>query len=210
MRVTSPNQRGRRPKARGLGCFGCLGVLLGLLVLSLTGMVAVAHATCTPPSQPPVSTSSRAVPTDLFPEERRRAEESTYLTFPEWYIVYSVEEYATWLDGGHPPSGFPYFQHVGQFWCGYNAVYELTQARYPFSAGNHLMLMVIGTSQTAEFVIKGVYEGTIGRATESLSNGGDTEEDRFARRVAADYGQFLNQNSLVQVSIQHASERAVE
>jgi hypothetical protein len=165
-------------------------LLLGVLSLGVT--IGYSRVSCTPPSPPPANAAQRAVPPDLFPEARRRTEDSTYLTFPEWHIVYSAEEYATWLES-HPPSGFPYFQYVSQFWCGYNSVFELTRSRYPFNAGNHLMLMVIGTSQSAEFAIKGVYEGTIGRATEALSNSGDTDEDRFAKRVAADYGQFLNQ-----------------
>jgi len=138
------------------------------------------------------SPAAPPVPPDLFPDSGRRAEESTYLTFPEWYIVYSAEEYARWIEA-HPPSGFPYFRSVGQYWCGYNAVFELTRQRYGFNAGDHLMLVVIGTSYTVEYGIKGGYENTVGRLTDWLSDGGDTEEDRFARQVAADYGEFLNQ-----------------
>ena len=36
-----------------------------------------------------------------------REEAATYLTLPEWYIVYSTEEYAAFI-GARPPSLFPY------------------------------------------------------------------------------------------------------
>ena len=42
------------------------------------------------------------------PGSNLRPEEQTYLTLPEWYIVYSADEYAAYL--GRPesrPSGFP-------------------------------------------------------------------------------------------------------
>jgi len=127
---------------------------------------------------------------DAALQESVRAEDSTYLTFPEWYIVYSAQEYAGALMGG-PPSGYPYFRSVGQYWCSYNTVFEWARRRYPFSAGNHLMLLVIGTSYTAEYAIKGVYENTLGRVTEWLGDGGDTEEDRFNAQLWRDYGAFL-------------------
>src|SRR6266545_2140813 len=37
-----------------------------------------------------------------------RPEESTYLTYPEWYIVWSYQEKADYQEK-HLPSGFPYF-----------------------------------------------------------------------------------------------------
>ena len=120
-----------------------------------------------------------------------RPEEQTYLTLPEWYIVYSADEYAAFLNRSQP-SGFPYFSAVGQFWRAYFDVCTVTQDRYPFNSGTHLMLAVIGTSFTAENVVKGVYENTIGRVSEWASTGQPTAEEQFAREVAAEYGTFLH------------------
>jgi hypothetical protein len=119
-----------------------------------------------------------------------RPEESTYLTLPEWYIVYSTEEYASVLERERP-SGFAYFAAVGQYWCTYNRVYEMTKGRYPFNLGNHVSLLVIGASFSAENILKGLYEHTLGRISEALTFGGRTEEDAYAARVAEEYGKFL-------------------
>lgn len=120
-----------------------------------------------------------------------RPEEQTYLTLPEWYIVYSADEYAAFIST-RPPSEFPYFSAVGQFWRAYFDVCTATQDRYPFNSGTHLMLAVIGTSFTAENIIKGAYENTVGRASEWSSNGPPTSEEQFAQQVAAEYGAFLH------------------
>lgn len=120
-----------------------------------------------------------------------RDEESTYLTFPEWYIVYSADEYAAFLKENRP-SQFPYFASVGQFWRTYGCVYEVTKNHYPFNGGRHVMLVVIGTSYSGEYVVKGIYENTVGRVTEWFSGGAKTAEDEYAQHVAEEYGTFLH------------------
>jgi len=120
-----------------------------------------------------------------------RSEDQTYLTLPEWYIVYSADEYAAFI-AHNPPSRFPYFGAIGQFWRSYYDVCAVTRDRYAFNTGYHLSLVVIGSSFTAENIIKGVYENTAGRFTEWASSGDPTEEDVFAQMVAADYGTFLH------------------
>ena len=199
----------RGTRGRRVSRIGRLGSVAAYLLATLLVGVLAVRVGCPSPSEVPASQgggvsgggeaasgeaggAGAVVRPDLFPEARRRSEESTYLTFPEWYIVYSSEEYGRWL-GSERPSGFPYFRSIAQYWCGYNAVFELARKRYPFNAGNHLMLMVIGGSYTVEFAIKGVYENSVGRLTEAVSDGGQTEEDRLAREVAQHYGAFLNE-----------------
>jgi len=48
----------------------------------------------------------------------RRPEEDTYFTYPEWYIVYSYQERADFLEK-NLPSGFPHFSSIAQYWRGY-------------------------------------------------------------------------------------------
>jgi len=120
-----------------------------------------------------------------------RGEEQTYLTFPEWYIVYSAEEYAASLQK-NPPSKFPYFRSVGQYWKSYCNIYAVTRNEYPLNFGYHVILFVIGGSFSAENITKGVYENTVGRVTELLSAKELTDEDRYAQKVAAEYGNFLH------------------
>jgi hypothetical protein len=119
-----------------------------------------------------------------------REEASTFLTLPEWYIVYSTEEYARFT-ASHAPSGFPYVGSIRQFWRYYGAVCGATKGVYPFSAGNHLMLGVIGSSFSIEYGLRGLYESTVGRVTASLS-GSDTPEDAFAHATAVEYGAFMH------------------
>lgn len=120
-----------------------------------------------------------------------RPEEQTYLTLPEWYIVYSADEYAAFL-GRSQPSQFPYFAAIGQFWQAYFDVCTVTRDRYPFNSDTHLMLAVIGTSFTAENVLKAAYETTVGRAAEWTRAGSPTPEEVYARLVADEYGAFIH------------------
>lgn len=117
-----------------------------------------------------------------------RTEESTYLTFPEWYTVYSYKEYADFIMKS-PPSQFPYFLSIKQYWGSYCKVHSLTKRNYPFNAGNHLMLSVVGTSFSVEYGIKGLYEKTIGRLTEYISY--NTSEDKYASKIAFNYWEFI-------------------
>lgn len=64
----------------------------------------------------------------------------------------------------HLPSGFPYFRAIEQYWS---------------------------TSFTVEYALKGAYENTVGRLTEWIGGHAPTGEDRYAARVAHDYGAFV-------------------
>jgi len=123
--------------------------------------------------------------------EHLRPEDQTYLTFPEWYIVFSADEYATHV-AEQPPSAFPFFASVWQYWRGYAGVCAMTKGNYEFNGGYHLMLYVIGTSFTVENGIKGLYEGTIGRLTEWTRGDELTPEDLLARQYAKAYGDFIH------------------
>jgi hypothetical protein len=119
-----------------------------------------------------------------------RPEDDTFLTYAEWYIVWSYQEKAAWQQA-HSPSGFPYFGAIGQYWSGYCCSYGVVHGRYPLNFGDHLMLAVIGTSFTLEYGLKGGYENTVGRLTEWIAGHEATDEDRYAARVARAYGLFV-------------------
>ena len=123
-------------------------------------------------------------------EHYRRSESTSYMSFPEWYLVFNPQELAQTLQEKRP-SAFPYFKSIGQFWGGYGQVYGLTRPYYPFDFGDHLMLNVIGSSTTVEYLIRGVYENSVGRATELLSFGARSEEEDYAAQAAKEYGDFI-------------------
>jgi hypothetical protein len=138
------------------------------------------------------ATAPAAAPDDIVtPPEHRRGIEQTFLTYPEWFLVFSPAEYARFLHDGGRPSDFPFMGHVGQFWSGYKAVFDEQRAQgYPLNPGYHLMILVIGTSTTVEYTLRSGYEGTVGRLSEALG-GHDTPEDRYAAQVAQDYVDFI-------------------
>src|SRR5580692_1824566 len=120
-----------------------------------------------------------------------RAEDSTYLRYPEWFIVWSYTEKADFQQK-HLPSGFPYFKSIQQYWSGYCCVHTLTHGKYPFDFGEHQMLVVIGSSFSVEYLIRASYENTLGRLTEWLSSGEEVEEDAYSNRVAREYADFVH------------------
>lgn len=121
----------------------------------------------------------------------RRDEGQTFLTHPEWYIVYSSEEYASYLEQ-HLPTEFPYLASIGQYWVNYREANTLTRHAYPANTGYQVMLWVIGVSYSAELALKSVYENTIGRFSGWTAGHALSEEDHYAAGVATDYGRFIH------------------
>jgi hypothetical protein len=120
----------------------------------------------------------------------QRPEESTFLTYPEWAIVYAARDYAAYVRDNQP-SGFPYWAYVGRFWQDYAVVIRAGSA-YPFDFRNHRMLAVLGAGHTIEHVLQWAYENTVGRATE-IAAGRRTAADGYLAQVAADHAAFLDQ-----------------
>lgn len=173
-----------------------LGVGFAILVVpTLIGVLGVGlrcglvgGGTTEPPSAEPPAPFRPLIDGDLT---ALRPEDQTFLTLPEWYIVYSADEYAAFI-ADQPPSAFPYARAILQFWGSYYDVCAITRDRYTFNADYHLVLVVIGASFTVENTVRGIYENTVGRLTELVSGGGQTAEDDYARRVAREYGTFLH------------------
>jgi hypothetical protein len=86
---------------------GILGAgLVGSVVLSalvLPYLVSGAACTTIAPTVPVSTEVAYGIPGST------RHEADTYLTFPEWYIVYSAEEYAQFI-AQHPPQQFPFLK----------------------------------------------------------------------------------------------------
>src|SRR4051794_32657208 len=70
-----------------------------------------------------------------------RPEIGTYLSYPEWYIVWSYQEKADFQET-RLPTRFPFFGAIKQYWSSYCCVYGTTRGRYPFDIGDHVMLAV--------------------------------------------------------------------
>ncbi|MES2213546.1 MAG: hypothetical protein V4473_01745 [Patescibacteria group bacterium] len=170
-----------------------VGLFLFFLIVGIILAVSF-NARCSS-VQPNFKTINDQIPEQIKIAENNiqnysRTEETTYLSFPEWYLVFNPQEYGIYI-GAHKPSEFPYFTSIHQFWSGYCDVYGITKKNYPFNGGDHLTEVVIGTSFTVEYGIKGAWENTVGRISEWTADGEQTEEDFFAAKVAQDYGNFI-------------------
>jgi len=167
--------------------------IIFLLVLLLIVVEIVAGWRCTLegriPSPEPPSKERQAAVSKL--NGYSRPEDDAYLSIPEWYIVWSYQEKADFQEK-NLPSGFPYFGAVRQYWGNYCCISRLIRGKYEFNAGEQVMLAVIGTSFSAEYILKGLYENTIGRVSEWISGHKPTEEDAYAARVARDYAEFVH------------------
>ncbi|PDQ21643.1 hypothetical protein CN311_08300 [Mesorhizobium sanjuanii] len=133
----------------------------------------------------------------------QRPEESTFLTYPEWAIVYAARDYAGFVDKNQP-SGFPYWSCIGRYWQDYAMVIRASSG-YKFNLANHQMLVIIGTSHTIEHAIQWAYENTVGRITEATA-GRRTAADIYQAKVAAEYAGFLDQTPWYQFP--YAEKRA--
>ena len=119
----------------------------------------------------------------------RRDESRTWLTYPEWHIVYSAESFGRFLEK-NPPSGYHYFRDVRGFWSGYCAMNQAAAGQVGLDA--RVMLYTIGLSYSAELLVKALYENTLGRVAEWLG-GWRSADDRYAARVQQRYGAFMHE-----------------
>ena len=184
------NKRRRRPGCLAFFIGAVLLVALGPSLVNLPRVWIACRIWDNPPAAPPASDLAiqeaiRDIPDYYRPESK------TYLTLPEWYIVYSTDEYADFI-ADHSSSDFPYFRAVGQYWQSYADVCHEIRGRYPFNGDSQFTLAFIGLSFTAENMLKGAYEGTIGQLTDWVSSDTPTEEEIYAAQVAQEYGQFMH------------------
>ena len=174
----------RRCLKRGLAAVAILIVLTVVLPLAYIELGCGPAASSAAPAA-----SAPALPAVNEPGYRRKLD-NTYFTFPEWYIVYSFEDFGRFLDRGSE-SGFAYGSHIAGFWrsfCTINrAVPPATESRFE----TKLMIYVIGISYSVEYALKGLYENTIGRITEWIRGETRTPQDEYARAVLQEYAAFL-------------------
>jgi hypothetical protein len=138
------------------------------------------------------------------PNVRNRPLEDAYYSYPEWYIVWSYQERAAYLEKGSLPSDFPYFGSIHQYWRGYCLICGITHNRHQFNSGDHLMLTVIGSSFALEYAVRGAYERTVGALSEWASGQKLVEEDAYAARVAREYADFVYVRPFYEFHFAHA------
>jgi hypothetical protein len=163
-----------------------------LLVVVLLALVAAPifwiEGLCAAPRDPLVR-----APTPLVNDRGyTRRESDSYLSFPEWHIVYAHEDLAGVLRRGDE-SDFAYGRQILAFWRSLCGLTRVVTSRSEMGLGTKVMLYWVGWNFTADLALKGAYEKTIGRAFEWLRGADKTAEDQFAARDMQAYAAFLRQ-----------------
>ncbi len=127
-------------------------------------------------------------PHPLTPAKDVRPADQTFLTFPEWFLVFSPEEQANYFKHTTATT-FPFMNHIKQIWGSYHIINDQIKDNFPTNTGYHFMIWVIGSSATAEYAIKAWYETVIGRITDTGTP--LTEEDKFNAKFTQDYVDFI-------------------
>lgn len=164
--------------------------LVAACAFIFTGSVSIASAHTLNPKLVERLTDEKIQPHVEATSTDPRGEERTFASFPEWYIVYSAEEYANYAASGGLPSGFPYFKAIGQYW---DSVENATKALdgSGIDSNTNTVLRFIGVSFTLENVLIGAYENTIGRLSEALNFFKKSDADMYIDGVSKEYGDFL-------------------
>lgn len=145
-----------------------------LVVAGLVALVTVAHGGPVDPRTP---------------AEHRRGGVQTFRGLPDWTPVQAKADLAGYLAAQKPPSAFPFFSQVAQFWQSYGEI-SRASPNTSFDLGHHLHVIGVGISHGFEFTLKACYEGTVGQLTEASANG-PTAEEQLGARVAQDHAAFI-------------------
>ena len=161
-----------------------------LVALSVLVPLAYIEGTCRPASSASASSPPAAALPAIDEPGYRRKQDNTFFTFPEWYIVYSFEDFGRFLETSSE-SHFNYLGHILGFWRSFCTINRAVPATGESLADVKTMIYVIGVSYSAEYAIKGSYENTIGHVFEWIRGEARTPQDDYARKVLQDYAAFL-------------------
>jgi hypothetical protein len=122
----------------------------------------------------------------------QRPEARTFLTFPEWQIVYAYDEFAKVLETGDEHE-FGYLRSIAAFWCSYCAINREADLHGGADWATRGMIYTIGTSFTVELAAKALYEETAGRLFALLRGNEKSPQDIVSAGMARRYADFLHQ-----------------
>jgi hypothetical protein len=167
-----------------------LVTLAVLIALSVLVPLAYIEGSCAPAANAPAATVSGRALLPISEQGYRRKLDNTFFTFPEWYIVYSFEDFGRFLERSSE-SQFNYLGHILGFWRSFCTINRALPPAAESRSEVKTMIYVIGISYSAEYAIKGLYENTIGRVFEWIRGEQRTPQDDYARAVLQDYAAFL-------------------
>ena len=122
----------------------------------------------------------------------QRREANTYLTYPEWHIVYAYDGLAEALKTGDEHR-FDYAASVVRFWSSACALMRVADEHGGADWETRSMIHTIGVSFASEMAVKAAYEETVGRVFTWLRGGAKTPQDQAVAATAIEYAAFLRQ-----------------
>jgi hypothetical protein len=162
------------------------GGLLTLLVAAIAVPVASVEYGCVAPA----ATPRTATPLVDAPDRRQLGD--SYLTYPEWYIVHAYADLAG-VTRQSSESAYDYLAGISGFWSSLCRATEIASRTGTGTASQKTTNYVIGLSFTAEMLLQGAYERSIGAVSAWWRGPQKTAEDALAVRMRADYADFLRQ-----------------
>lgn len=160
--------------------------LILLLLVSLASPIAYVEMACRAPAE------NQTYAPLIQDAAYRRPEANTYLTYPEWHIVYAYDGLAEILKTSDEYR-FGYVRAVQSFWTSTCELMQLADRHGGADRGTRVMIHTIGASFTLEMALKAAYEETVGRLAAWYRGDQKTPQDLVARDMAADYAAFLRQ-----------------
>lgn len=121
----------------------------------------------------------------------KKGEDQTYLTVPEWYLVFNPKEYVDYLKAGNNPSDFPFIKSIDEYWVLYDRVNFLTSEKYQKNDEYQTMLKIIGISTTAEYLTKSIWENTFGRISSWTATNLNSPEEKIITNAFNDYVNYI-------------------
>jgi hypothetical protein len=171
-------------RARRLIKWSLISLLIATLLLLLP--VAYVELACRGDAQP--QTYQPLITEAAF----QRREANTYLTYPEWHIVFAYDGLAQAVKSGDEYA-FDYFPSISRFWSSTCTLMRVADERGGADWDTRSMIHTIGVSFTAEMTVKAVYEETVGRMTAWIRGSRKTPQDLVVVAMANDYSSFLRQ-----------------
>jgi len=124
--------------------------------------------------------------------EFQRAEANSFLTYPEWHIVYAYEGLARVLETGEEHE-FGYVSSIAGFWRSACSLNRTSQQHGEADFVTRGVIHIIGVSFTLELGMKALYEETFGRLFALIRGNQKTPQDEYAAWMAKDFSNFLQQ-----------------
>ncbi len=162
--------------------FAALALMLAALLAPVAWLAASCNGEAQQDTYKPIITEA----------EFQRQEANSFLTYPEWHIVYAYEGLARTLETSDEHA-FGYISSIEGFWTSACALKKVAGAHGGADAATVRTIYVIGASFTLEMGMKALYEETLGRLCAWLRGPVKSPQDVIAAEMAGDYAAFLQQ-----------------